>query len=307
MTEERAEFRPGGYLAPRHWPAWLGLAILRVVILLPYRWQCGLGRALGMAFYYLHRQRRHVARTNIERCFPELTATQHAEMVRDSFRHTGIGVFETALAWWGDDEFLRERYEIEGLHHLFAALEHGKGVILLTGHSTSLEMGGRLLAFHTPLQVMYRKIRNKLIDAVTLNARCRLFARVTLRTKLRATLRGLAENLPTWYAPDQDFGTRGTVFADLLGIPAATLVAPAKLARVSGAKVVPFYPYRLPDDAGYKLVLEPALEDFPSGDDRADARLVNDVLGRQIRRAPAQYFWVHRRFKTRPPGEPKFY
>jgi len=307
MAGDQAGFRPSEYLAPPYWPAWLVVGLLRAVVLLPYAWQCRLGRMLGTALHYLHRKRRRIAATNIKLCFPDLSRAQRDALVLDSFRHTGIGVFETALAWWGNAERLRKRCEIEGLQHLFDALEHGKGVILLTGHSTSLEMGGRLLALHTPLQAMYRTVRNKLVNAVTLKARSGFLARIILRTKLRTALRGLADNLPTWYAPDQDFGRHGTVFAEFMGVPAATLVAPAKLARISGAKVVPFFPYRLPDDAGFKLVLEPALEGFPSGDDHADARRVNDVLGRQIRKAPAQYMWVHRRFKTRPPGEPGFY
>jgi len=260
-----------------------------------------------MALYHLHRKRRRIAATNINLCFPDLPQAQREELVKETFRHTGITVFETPLAWWGNPERLRKRCEIEGLHHLFEALEHGKGVILLTGHSTSLEMGGRLLSLHTPVQALYRTVRNKLVNEVTLKARNGFLERIILRTKLRAALRGLKENLATWYAPDQDFGTHGTVFAEFLGTPAATLVAPAKLARLSGAKVVPFFPYRLPGDAGFKLVIEAALEDFPSGDDSRDARRVNEILGRQVCKAPAQYMWVHRRFKTRPPGEPDVY
>ncbi len=307
MPGDDDKFRPGEYLAPRHWPAWLVMGWLRAAVMLPYTWQCRLGRIIGRVFYHLHRPRRHVAATNIALCFPELSATEREALVRESFLHTGIGIFETAYAWWGRGRLAREHCEIEGLEHLFTALRHGKGVILLTGHSTSVEMGGRLLAMHAPLQALYRRVRNELVNAITLQGRRGFLDRIIKRNKLRAALRGLADNLPTWYAPDQDFGRRGTVFADFMGVPAATLVAPAKLARLSGAKVVPFFPYRLPGDAGFKLVLEPALEGFPSGDDEADARRVNEVLERQIRRAPAQYFWVHRRFKTRPPGEPGLY
>ncbi len=300
-------FKPGAFLAPRYWPTWLALATLRVVAGMPYTWQCRLGRALGSAFYYLHRKRRHVANVNIALCFPHLSAAQRKALVKETFRHTGIGAFETALAWWGNPEQLRRRCRIEGLHYLQDALKEGKGVILLTGHSTSLEMGGRLLSLHAPLQAMYRKLRNKLFDAVALESRLGFCARVIPRTQLRATLRGLAENLPTWYAPDQDFGQRGSVFVDFMGVPTATLLATAKLARLSGAKVIPFYPYREPHDAGFRLVLEPPLEAFPSGDDHADARRVSDILAQQISRAPGQYLWVHQRFKTRPPGAPRVY
>jgi KDO2-lipid IV(A) lauroyltransferase len=304
---DQARFQPGAYLAPRYWPGWLALGLLRAAILMPYAWQCRLGRLLGMALYHLHRKRQRIAAANIDLCFPDLPQAQREELVKETFRHTGITVFETPLAWWGNTERLRGHCEIEGLHHLLEALEHGKGVILLTGHSTSLEMGGRLLSLYTPVQALYRTVRNKFVNAVTLQARSGFLERIILRTKLRAALRGLAENLSTWYAPDQDFGTRGTVFAEFLGTSAATLFAPAKLARLSGAKVVPFFPYRLPGDAGFKLVIEAALEDFPTGDDHRDARRVNEVLGRQILKAPAQYMWVHRRFKTRPPGEPEVY
>ena len=191
MDQER--FQPGAYLAPRYWPGWLALGVLRAAILMPYAWQCRLGRGLGVALYHLHRKRRRIASANIELCFPDLPQTQRQELVKETFRQTGITVFETPLAWWGDSEQLREHSEIEGLPHLFEALEHGKGVILLTGHSTSLEMGGRLLSLHTPVQAMVRTVRNKLVNAVTQKARGDHLARVIVRANPRAALRGLAE------------------------------------------------------------------------------------------------------------------
>ena len=283
------------------------LGVLRCAIMLPYAWQCRLGSGLGIALYHLHRKRRNIVATNIRLCFPDLSLSERTALAKENFRQTGISVFETALAWWGKTDRLRRLCQIEGLHHVHEALKLGKGVILLTGHSTSVEMGGRLFALYVPMQAIYRKVRNELVNAVTLHARRRGLVRVEPRTKLRSTIRGLKENVPTWYAPDQDFGTRGTVFADFMGVPAATLVASAKLAQLSGAKVVPFFPYRLPGYAGFKLVLDPPLEDFPSGDDHIDARRVNEVLEHQVARAPAQYLWAHRRFKTRPPGEPGIY
>ncbi len=301
------DFDPRAFAAPRYWPTWLALGLLRALSTLPLAWQFRLGSGLGLAMHFLHRPRRHIARRNVDACFPDLDAAERTRLVRETFRHTGISVIETGLAWWGDPRRLQRWAQVEGLEHLHAALAAGRGAIVLTGHSTALEIGGRLLGLHIPMQVMFRNASNRLVDAVALVARTRNFGRVLRRRRVRETLRGLQDNLPTWYAPDQDFGRKGTVFVPFMGVPASTLLATARLAQMSGAAVVPYFPYRLSGARGYRLVIQPALEGFPSDDPVADARRVNEVLAAQIAEAPAQYMWVHRRFKTRPPGAPPIY
>lgn len=262
-----------------------------------------LGAALGTAMYHLMPWRRQVARTNIDLCFPQLNAAQRDEMVRACFRAAGRSLPETALCWWGGEKLLRPLCTIEGLEHLRGALRLGRGVILLSAHFTCLEIGGRLLALHHPFHVMYKKHRNALFETIMKRARENQFERAVERHDIRGMLKSLKDGKAIWYAPDQDFGPKHSVFAPFLGVNAATLTAPARLAKMSGAPVVPFFPQRLPGDRGYQLTILPALTDFPSGDEARDAQRINAIIERQVLKTPEQYLWLHRRFKTRPAGE----
>jgi KDO2-lipid IV(A) lauroyltransferase len=214
---------------------------------------------------------------------------------------------ETALSWWGSDRRLKPLAAITGLEHLEAALRQGRGAILLSAHFTTLEIGGRLLALHAPFHVLYRDHRNPVIEALQRHARRRRFEKAIPRGDLRGMLASLKQNRPVWYAPDQDFGRDNSVFVPFFGVPAATLTATSRLARLSGAPVVPFFPRRLPGARGYELTLLPALENFPGVDIEQDARRLTGLVEACIRQQPEQYLWVHRRFKTRPPGEPPVY
>lgn len=301
------DFQPRRFLAPRYWGTWLAIGLLRLMIIPPYRWQVHIGAGLGYLFYALGKSRRRVAQTNIARCFPELSAAEQAALVRRNFRATGIALQETLLAWWGRDEVLRPLVEIEGLEHLQAAQAQGKGVLLLGAHFTSLEISGRLLSFFHPVYAMYRRHNNPLMEAIIKHSREGFLEGLVERRDMRRMIRLLREGKVVWYAPDQDFGSRSSVFAPFFGIPTASLVMTSKLARVSGAPVLPFFSQHTEDNRGYRLIIRPPLEDFPSGDDVADATRVNTIIEEQVRKAPEQYLWVHRRFKTRPPGEAPFY
>ncbi len=299
-------------LKPRYWPTWLLLGLLRILILPPYPVQCATGRLIGRAIYQLAPKRRAIAQTNIERCFPELTARQHLDMLKQHFEELGMMVLDTALSWWAPPATLQRLSNITGLEHLQRALEDNRGVILLTGHMTSLDIGGSLLAkaladSDHPMRVMYKRNRNLLLETVIRRGRERFTDQVFIRQDMRSFVRGLRENHPTWYAPDQDFGKWNTVFADFFGIRTATLPTTGRIAAKTGARVVPFFPIRLPEDKGFEIRILPALESFPSGDDVTDATTTNKVLEDIIRQYPTQYLWVHRRFKTRPEGEPAFY
>jgi KDO2-lipid IV(A) lauroyltransferase len=295
------------FLAPRYWPLWLGFGLLRLLILLPYRWQLALGGLLGRLMYLAIPRRRHIAETNIRLCFPDLNEEERDAVVRKHFRAVGISVFEIGLCWWGSEAKLRPLCHIEGLKHLDTARSQGKGVILFSAHFTCLEIGGRLLAQHTPFFVMYKYHRNPLFEAVMRDGRERRFLGAIERSDVRGMLRTLKAGHACWYALDQDFGTVNAVFAPFFGIPAATLTSTSRIAKMTGAALVPFFVHRLEDDSGYQLTLLPALEKFPSGDDQADATLTNHLIETQVRKAPAQYLWMHRRFKSRPKGEADVY
>ncbi len=296
------------FLAPRYWPIWLGLGLMKLMAALPFSWQLTIGGQTGRWIGKIARRRRRIAAINLELCFPEMSPIQRATLLEEHFAALGIGLFETAMAWWAPDKKLRGLARVEGAQHLQQALDRGKGVILLTGHFTPLELGARFITWHQPFHAMYRPHKNLLYETVMFRERehrSRLppLAREDLRGLLRAFKRGRA----VWYAPDQNHGIRNSIFVPFFGIPACTITATARLAALGGAAVVPYFPRRLPGTAGYEVVILPALEDFPSGDVTADTRRVNELLEHYIRQAPEQYLWVHRRFKTRPPGSPNLY
>ena len=294
-------------LAPRFWPLWAGLGLGWCLAQAPYRLQLTAGRAIGRLAYRLAGDRRRIAATNLRLCFPELDEAARQRLLHAHFLSLGMGVVETAMSWWTPARRLRPLARIEGLDNLERALEGGKGVILLSAHFTTLEIGGRLLSLHAPFHVMYREHKNPLFERIMRGARERHFEKAIPRDDMRGMLRSLRANMPVWYAPDQNYGREHSIFVEFFGVPAATITATARLAKISGAAVVPFFQERLPGTAGYRLRLLPALEGFPSGDERVDTRRINDIIEAEVRRIPEQYLWVHRRFKTRPEGAASFY
>ena len=298
-------------LAPRHWPTWVGIGLLRATAtLLPVGALYALGRRLGRLAMPFAGRRRGITEINVGLCFPELSAEEQRRLVRRHFQALGIAVFEFCLGWWAPDRRLRDRVRVEGLENLRAALERGKGVILLSAHFTTLEIGGRFLAMHgqgLPLNAMYRRSDDPVVERVLRERRRQQFGEPIGRDDARTMLRALRNNEIVWYAFDQNFRSRHAVFAPFFGIPAATNTATSRLAGATGAAVVPFFTKRLDDGVSYVQRIDPALKDFPSGDPQADAARLNALIEAWVREAPEQYLWSHRRFKTRPPGEARFY
>jgi KDO2-lipid IV(A) lauroyltransferase len=278
-----------------------------LVAQLPYRLQMGIGRILGRAMARLGHKRRRIAEINLELCFPELGKKERNALLMKHFQSLGMGAVEIAMSWWTPEQRLRKLARIEGLEHLEQALAKGKGVILLSGHFTSLEIGGRLLILFAPFHALYRRHKNPLFEATMRKARVRNLDKAIPREDMRGMLRSLKDNMPVWYAADQDYGREKSVFAPFFAVPAATITATSRLAQSSGAAVVPFFQRRLRDGSGYQLTLLPALEDFPSASLEEDAVRINRLMEEQIRTMPEQYLWVHRRFKTRPEGNPTLY
>jgi KDO2-lipid IV(A) lauroyltransferase len=291
----------------RYWPTWLGLGLLWCLSRLPWAWQLGIGRRLGRLLRNFGRRREHIAAVNLTLCFPDMPAGERDRVITGLFDSIGIGSMEMAMSWWAPDRKLRPLADIQGLEHLQTALQQGKGAILLSGHFTTLEIGGRLLAQRVPFHVMYREHKNTAFEAVMHAARVRNFDKAIPRGDLRGMLNSLKDNIPVWYAPDQDYGADQSIFVPFFGIPAASITATSRLARISGAPVVPFFQARLPGTRGYRLTLYPALDNFPGASVEADTQRINTLLEDRIREQPEQYLWVHRRFKTRPPGEPGVY
>ena len=246
-------------------------------------------------------ERRRIARKNLDICFPELSLGERKALLRRHFESLGCMLVEMALGWWAPLDKLERLVRIEGTEHLQDALARGNGVILLTGHFTSVEITGPSFAHQTPpFYVLYRKNANRLINQMLVRGRERSAAGTIRKQNVRLMLKCLRANNPVWYAPDQSSRGKYSALVPFFGHPAMTNIATSRFARMSKSPVVPYLPIRLADDSGYLLRLLPALENFPSDDVVADTLRINQVLEAHIRDAPDQYYWVHRRFKDLP-------
>lgn len=293
---------------PRYWPIWLGLALLRLLVLLPYPALRLAGRGLGRLVGIVLPGRRRVVAANLRLCFPELGAQAQRALVARHFESLGLQVLELALAWWASDARILRLMRLEGMEHLRAAVAGGRGAILLSGHFASIELAGRILKLQgLPLAGLYRPNRNPLVDEILRRGRMRCCVDMIPKDSMRQMIRRLSQGVSVWYAPDQSYRRRYSVLVPFFGEPAMTNAALTHIARIGAARVVPFYSQRLADGSGYAVTVEPALEGFPTGDMEADALRVNAWLEEHIRRAPEQYYWIHRRFKGRPPEYPDPY
>ncbi|WP_312680309.1 lipid A biosynthesis lauroyl acyltransferase [Stutzerimonas nitrititolerans] len=305
---DRPRFR-ACFLHPRFWPLWLGLGLLWLVIQLPYRVLLALGWVLGKAMYHLAGSRRRIARRNLELCFPDLSDAERERLLKENFASNGIALFEMAMSWWWPQARLQRLAHIEGLEHLRQAQAEGQGVILMALHFTTLEIGAALLGQRHTIDGMYREHKNPVFDFVQRRGRERHNRDATAieREDVRAMLKVLRAGRAIWYAPDQDYGRKQSLFVPLFGILAATVTATSKFARLGRARVVPFTQQRLADGSGYRLVIHPPLENFPGESDEADCLRINRWVEEAVSLNPEQYLWAHRRFKTRPEGEPSLY
>jgi KDO2-lipid IV(A) lauroyltransferase len=294
-------------MSPRYWPTWLGVGLLRLLEPLPYRVLLALGTAFGWLVRLLPLRFHRIAARNLELCFPEKTADERARILRAHFRSLGIALFETAMTWWSSDSRVRRLTQMEGMENLERALAAGKGAILLSAHFTTLEIGARAICARMPTNIMYRPSRNPVLARVLHRSRSQRARRAIPRDDVRTLVSALGANEPVWYAPDQSYRKKGARMVPFFGIPAATNTATSRLARMTGAAVLPYFPQRLPGGRGYRIVILPALQDFPSDDAIADAARFNVLIEAQVRQAPEQYLWIHRRFKGLTPDHPDYY
>lgn len=291
-------------LHPRHWPAWLGIGLLRLAVLLPWPAIMAIGGGLGRLAYLFALRRRQIAEINLQLCFPERDAAWRQRLLRDNFAAMGKGLLEIGMAWWWPRRRLERRLlAIEGEGNL--PRDEGVGTIFLTAHFSSLELSGRFLSVRCPTHAMYRPNENPVIQAMFERYRTRHTLGIIPRDDVRGMIRSLKAGEGVWFAPDQNYGRKGKVFATFMGVPAATHTATSRFAHTSGARVVPFVLFR--ERRGYRLRIEPALRDFPSDDPQQDAQRINDIFSEWVRHAPEQYNWIHRRFKTRPDAGPPPY
>jgi KDO2-lipid IV(A) lauroyltransferase len=299
------------FLGPRYWPLWCAVALLRALCWLPLSWLRMVGGGLGWLFGLLVPGRRRVVRTNLRLCFPEMSEDAVIRMMRAHFVALGAGLMETVAAWFASDRKFRRAGEVVGLEHLQAATADGSGVLLLTGHFTTLEIGARYLCLAgVKFHAMYRPLDNPLLDYWMHRWREERSGLPALpKDDLRAIVRALRKGRAIWYGPDQTLEAPNAIFVPFFGVPTLTLTATSRLAEMGRAKVVPFFPQRVGGLLGgrYRVVIKPALDNFPSGDDAADARRINALLEDAVRECPETYFWIHKRFKYQPKGMPNPY
>lgn len=302
------KFRWWQYLLPVHWHTWLGLGALWLQGRLPLPVIAMLGSAMGMLLYILFPVRRRVVYRNISASFPQLNGRECNRLSRINYRQTGQAILANSIAWWASEKRLDRLVSINGKQHLHAADNSGRPVILLVGHFVALEMGGLYLA-RQPIIDIYRKPRNRLLNELLLNRRKRWGTATVCEIKegLKPVIRAMKKGARFYYLPDQDFGRRRSIFVPFMGIQTATIPALSRLCRITSAIVLPCYTRLLPMGRGFEIVIKPALNDYPSGDDYADAVAMNQAIEAMVQEAPEQYFWLHKRFKTRPEGEAPFY
>lgn len=285
----------------------LGIFVLWLLHFLPLRLLAGLGNTLGLLLYALARERRNVAAINLKLCFPEIPETERNRMVRANFQAFARSFLERGILWWSGKDRILGLIRVEGREHFEAT--RGRPTILLVPHFVALDVAGSWMSMQADCVSVYSNQKNAYLNELLKAKRIRFGAQqiYSRQQGLRPIVKALRQGRPLFYLPDQDFAGKDSMFIPFFGIPAATLTSVSRLAQMTGACVLPFIPRMLPNGQGYELRFYPAWDNYPSDDVAADARRVNAFIEDRVREMPEQYFWLHKRFKTRPEGEEKFY
>lgn len=284
-----------------------GLGVMWLLQLLPLPVLARVGRGLGRLLYWLGAERRRVARTNLALCFPAVDAATREAWVREHFALFGRSFLERALTWWAPPRRLEKLIAVEGWAHLDAL--RGEPVVLMAPHFVGLDMAWTRLTLSRPMAGIYANQKNPVFNAALLRGRTRFGPSLALSRQdgARRGVRAIREGYPFYYLPDMDYGPRDAVFVPFFGVPTATITGLSRLARLSGARVLPVITRILPGGAGYRVEIGAPWDNFPTDDVLADTRRMNAYIEAQVLKMPEQYYWLHKRFKTRPPGGAKVY
>ena len=280
---------------------WLSLCLayaLAVLAYLPYGAMIFLGRQIGKLIYYCLRYRRHIAAVNIALCFPEKTKAAQKKLLWEHFLELGITLLETNFMLWRPITPLLKRCDMIGDDAMRLAQSEGHGILVIGAHYTTLDLAGALVASDLPLSISMRRLKNPVFNRLLYRARCRYYQRVMQHTELKKMLVTLKSGGMLWYAPDQDYGLNNSVFVPFFGQLCASLKITPKLVARTNAKV--FFAQITRNNGRYRIQYHPLVVPFPTQDLAKDVALINRYLEHYIRRNPAQYFWIHRRFKTMP-------
>jgi KDO2-lipid IV(A) palmitoleoyltransferase len=292
-------------LHPRHWFSWAGLALLWVIVQLPYPVLYTLGSGLGKISRPFLKRRESIAVRNIELCFPDMTPIARSQMINNNFVSLGLGLMETGMAWFWSDARVKKWFDVEGIENLANATG---GVMVVGIHFMSLELCGRVMGLCHPMMATYRPHNNPLMEWVQTKGRMRSNKAMIDRRNLSRLVHALKAGEAVWFAPDQDYGPKGSVFAPFFSVKkAATTNGTYALSKLAGANLITLSMIRRSDKKGYHMYISNPLLGYPEDDNIAAAAYMNKIIEREILRAPEQYLWMHRRFKTRPEGEDSLY
>jgi KDO2-lipid IV(A) lauroyltransferase len=283
----------------------LVFAFMYLVQLLPLQAIAGIGNAVGALMYWLIPERRKVTRINLAMCFPQLDAAQREALARRHFRAFCRSFIERGILWWSPRARIERLVRLEGLEHL--EKEKGKPIILFAPHFVGLDATLSRLTLDYPVAMMYSRQKDPLFESLMYRGRTRFGGQMFPRQAgVKEGFRAIEAGALYYYLPDLDFGPKRSIFVPFFGVPAATVTGLSYIAREMRASVVPCVTRMLPG-GGYAARLYPAWDDFPSGDEARDARRMLAFIEERVLEMPEQYFWLHKRFKTRPPGEARFY
>ncbi len=298
---------PPHIASPKLWGTWALVGCGWLVARLPLPLLFPTGKRLGRLLFRFGGRRRRITAINLRLCFPDLGEDGIDALARRVFESVALGAFEICVAWLNPKRDLRTRTRVQGAELFQNAVAQGRGLVLLGGHFAVMDVVSRSLADLGPVDVMYRRNRNPVWEWLQVRGRRHYFQDVLERKDVRGALRSLKAGRALWYAADQDYGPKHSVFAPFFGVQAATITGAARLARANQSPVLMVTQHR--DDATktWTLKFEPAPPGFPSGDAQRDAAALNQAVEAAVRQHPEQYLWLHRRFKTRPPGETGLY
>ncbi|MBL0166626.1 MAG: lipid A biosynthesis acyltransferase [Propionivibrio sp.] len=287
----------------------LAVALLWLLHLLPLPVLAILGRGLGWLFYYIARRRRKIALVNLALCFPELGEHERKQLARASFQAIGRSILERSILWWGSRERISRLIKVVGEEKLRSLHEAARPVILLVPHFVGLDAAGVAIAMRYDSVSIYAAQKNEVFNRLLFKGRQRFGDQLLLSRQdgVRATVKAMKSGRPFFYLPDLNFRRRDSIFVPFFGVQTATISGVSRLSKAAGAAVLPCITRMLPGGEGYRVEIGDAWTNFPTEDFVADTARMNAWIESVIRTMPEQYYWVHRRFKTRPPGEPGFY
>jgi lipid A biosynthesis lauroyl/palmitoleoyl acyltransferase len=286
-------------------PTWMLIGFMKLGAKLPFKIQIIIGKMFGILLYPLLSRFRKIAFINISLCFPDKNKSDVKALVKQNFKSIGIAIFETANAYFATNKKIKSMFSTSNEHYLTEAINNGQSVILLSAHFMPLMLGGRALLLKHNIANIYRPQNNALFDEIMRASFVKNGAIMVKTQDTRAMLKAIKNKIPIWYAPDQDLGLKKSVFAPFFNIQTATVSATARIAKGKNTVVIPYFFNRT--KSGYTMEFQPPIKNYPHKNAHINAELTNKILEQQILKYPEQYLWIHRRFKTRPQGQQKFY